>query len=274
MVLPVQLGAQANQLIYLVFEYFQRIVGHYFQAIVGNYVQVIVVDSRDTTCVAPEVIGTIGIGPRRVNAAARIGNPVSSLYLDSNAANASRFDECANALLEAGVMTSPSEVHGALCGLLSGGFAGAAGDALSELEKSLDLPLSGPAAEYVESLYSEAAAQLALGDFSFEPMLPDDSLELDQRVEALASWCRGFLGGYAQARVSAKAADKPVAVDSAEALRDFANIAQAVADDPDEDAEGEYQELVEYLRVASMNVMADSATSILDATPSDGGRMH
>ena len=230
---------------------------------------------------AQEVIGTIGSGPRRVNAAARIGNPVSSLYLDSNAADASRFDECANALLEAGVMTSPSEVHGALCGVLSGGFAGAAGDALSELEHSLDLPLSGPAAEHIESLYSQAAAQLALGDFSFEPMLPDHSLELDQRVEALAAWCRGFLGGYAQARVSAQAADKPVAVDSAEALRDFANIAQAAVDDPDDDAEEEYLELVDYVRVAAMNVMADSAVSISDAMSSTstasspkGGRGH
>lgn len=213
---------------------------------------------------------------------------MSSLYLDSDAANAPTFDECANALLEAGVLVSPAEVHGALSGLLSGGFGGSAGDAISELEKTLDVALAGAAAEQVERLYTHAAGQLAAGDFEFEPMLPDDSLELDQRVAAMASWCRGFLGGYAQSRVSADTADSPVAVDSAEALRDFAAIAQAAADDPDEDAEGEYLELVEYLRVAAMNVMADSAATLREhaakqservkaggeTAPEDSGRLH
>jgi uncharacterized protein YgfB (UPF0149 family) len=201
-------------------------------------------------------------------------NPVSSLYLDSDAANAPNFDECANALLEAGVMISPSELHGALCGLLSGGYTGSAADAIPALEKTVDLPLSGAAAEQVELLYVQTAAQLAGADLDFEPLLPDDSLEIDQRVAALASWCRGFLGGYAQARVSAETADSPVAVDSAEALRDFAAIAQAAADEPDEDAEGEYAELVEYLRVAAMNVMADSANAIVERPAGKPGVKH
>ena len=199
---------------------------------------------------------------------------MSTLYLDSDAANAPNFDECANALLEAGVMISPAELHGALCGLLTGGYAGTASDAISTLEKTIDLPLAGAAAEQVEALYTQTAMQLSGGDMAFYPLLPDDSLELDQRVAALASWCRGYLGGYAQARVSAATADSPVAADSAEALRDFAAMAQAAADEPDEDAEGEYAELVEYLRVAAMNVMADSAASLREDAGSPPGKTH
>lgn len=204
---------------------------------------------------------------------------MSSLYLDENAAKASRFDECANALLEAGVLTSPSEVHGALCGLLCGGFTGAAGDALPDLEKTLDESLSGGAAQQIETLYVEAAQQLADGDLDFEPLLPDDSLELYQRVAAMAAWCRGYLGGYAQSRVRADSADKPVAVDSAEALRDFAAIAQAVSDAPDneqgqDEGEQEYRELMEFLGVAAMNIMADSAANLREAGPADGRRKH
>ena len=75
-------------------------------------------------------------------------------------------------------------------------------------------------------------------------------------------------------RVSAATADSPVAADSAEALRDFAAMAQAAADEPDEDAEGEYAELVEYLRVAAMNVMADSAASLREDAGSPPGNTH
>ena len=171
-------------------------------------------------------------------------------------------------------MTTPSEVHGALCGLLCGGFGGAAGDALAELEKTLDLPLVGAAAERIEAIYSEAAAQLAAGDFDFEPMLPDDSVELAQRVLAMAAWCRGFLGGYAQARVSDNSADQPVAADTAEVLRDFAQIAQAAAEAPDEDAEQEFTELLDYMRVAAMNVMADSAAALAEQAPRRPGKQH
>jgi uncharacterized protein YgfB (UPF0149 family) len=201
-------------------------------------------------------------------------NPLSSLYLDSDIADAPSFEDCANALLEAGAMVSPSELHGALCGLLAGGFAGAAGDALSALEKTLDLQLAGSAAEQGERLYTRAAAQLAEGDEAFDPLLPDEDLELPQRVAAMAGWCRGFLGGYAESRISAQSADGPVAVDSAEALRDFAAIAQAAAEEPDEDSEGEYAELREYLRIAALNVMADSAAALRESTPGESGRSH
>ena len=56
----------------------------------------------------------------------------------------------------------------------------------------------------------------------------------------MASWCRGFLSGFAQARVDADRAGAGVATDSAEALRDFAAIAQAASDD--DESEGDERE--------------------------------
>lgn len=109
-------------------------------------------------------------------------------------------------------------------------------------------------------------AAITDGDLDFTLLLPGEDLELEQRIAAMATWCRGFLSGFAQARVSSDAAAQAVATDSAEALKDFAAIAQAASDDDESDEserEGHYYELLEYLRVAAMNV-------ILDALPEQG----
>jgi uncharacterized protein YgfB (UPF0149 family) len=173
------------------------------------------------------------------------------------------FDEVANALLDQGELVSPSELHGALCGLLGGGFAGDDAALLAQLEGTINTTLRGPLADFVATLRADAVASTTEGDLDFTLLLPDDDLELAQRIAAMATWCRGFLSGFAQARVTTDAAGEAVAGDSAEALRDFAAIAQAASDDEDSDEderEGHYLELLEYLRVAAMNVL-------LDATP-------
>jgi uncharacterized protein YgfB (UPF0149 family) len=173
-----------------------------------------------------------------------------------------QFDDLANALLEQGEMVSPAELHGCLCGMLGGGFAGGESDILQELEQTLDASLHGELADEVIGLHHAARVCIEDGNFDLQPLLPDDDLELPQRIAAMASWCRGFLSGYAQARVKADARGAAVAPDSAEALRDFAAIAQAGLDSEDEaqtddEAERQYAELHEYLRVAAMNVLMD-----------------
>ncbi|EED31876.1 hypothetical protein NOR53_3369 [gamma proteobacterium NOR5-3] len=171
------------------------------------------------------------------------------------------FDDLANALLEQGEMLSPAELHGCLCGLLGGGLRGGEAALLAELEQTLDIALHGSLADDVASLRTTAIESLGEGSFDFQPLLPDDELELSQRIEAMAQWCRGFLSGYAQARVKSEGQGEAVLPDSAEALRDFAAIAQAAVDDDDQDsnaAEDAYYELLEYLRVAAMNVMLDA----------------
>lgn len=171
------------------------------------------------------------------------------------------FDEVANALLEQGELVSPAELHGSLCGLLGGGFQGDDGELLAQLEGTLDVSLHGALADAVTTMHSEAVTSTTEGDLDFTLLLPEDDLELEQRIAAMALWCRGFLAGFAQARVSADAEGDPVAGDSAEALRDFAAIAQAASDDDESDLderERHYLELLEYLRVAAMNVLLDA----------------
>ncbi|MEM1402036.1 MAG: UPF0149 family protein [Pseudomonadota bacterium] len=173
-----------------------------------------------------------------------------------------QFDEIANALLDQGDMVSPSELHGCLCGLLGGGLKGDTAAMVAAMEATIGISLHGSLVDAVSQLYTAILSALGDGDLDFNPLLPDDAFELGQRVDAMASWCRGFLGGYAQARVSAEATGDAVAPDSAEVLRDFAAIAQANSEGEEgesvEDIERDFEELFEYLRVAAMNVMLDA----------------
>ncbi|GAB5412731.1 MAG: YecA family protein [Congregibacter sp.] len=178
------------------------------------------------------------------------------------------FDEIANALLEQGELFSPAELHGCLCGLLGGGFRGDTEGMLAELEATLNIQLHGQLADDIGQLFLQVKGSIDDGDFDFQLLLPEDDVDITQRVAAMASWCRGFLSGYAQARVSANAQSEAVAPDSAEALRDFAAIAQAGANDDEPQSEDEeerqYCELLEYLRVATMNVLMDGGATAGD----------
>jgi len=96
-------------------------------------------------------------------------------------------------------------------------------------------------------------------DFAFTPLLPDDDDPIDQRLVSLGRWAAGFLTGYTQAVVAGNGIDQPVPPGTAEAIKDFAAIAQVDAsEDESDEAERELEELIEYMRVAAMSVAQDA----------------
>ncbi|GAB3285073.1 UPF0149 family protein [Parahaliea aestuarii] len=170
------------------------------------------------------------------------------------------FDEIADHLVEQGEQCSPSELHGCLTGLMSAGAVAEPAAGLAGLNQALNLDLHGELAECMLELYSVTLAALLDEEFDFHPLLPDDDTDLDLRVLALGAWCRGFMAGYARATVSAGSGDASLPGDSAEILRDIANIAQAGVDEElsEDESEGNYVEIVEYLRFATLNIFMDS----------------
>lgn len=187
------------------------------------------------------------------------------------------FDEIANHLLDQGEQVSPSELHGCLVGLLGSVGRVSADAALAGLNQALGLDLHGELAEQILQLHEVTAAAVEDETFDFHPLLPDDDVELAQRTLALAAWCRGFLSGYAQGKVSGGQAGAAVAVDSAEVIRDFAAISQAtVEDEQDEDeSEQDYAEILEYIRFAALNVVMDSLSQRSEERASDAEpQMH
>jgi len=172
------------------------------------------------------------------------------------------IDELANHLLEQGLDTSPSRIHGCLSGLLAAG-APAQGEAgLALLGQAMEMNLHGELAGQIMQLYQVSAAALEDDEFDFHPLLPDDEVEIATRTAAVADWARGFLTGFAQVNQT------QVPQDSSEVLRDFAAIAEAAVDEEDEEEEeleNAFMEVVEYLRFASLNIYLDSRVE-----PGDG----
>lgn len=188
------------------------------------------------------------------------------------------FDEIAGHLLEQGSQVSPSRIHGCLCGLLCGGAPVQAEYGLDALVGALDLVAHGELANRIMQLYTVTDAVLRDEEFTFFPLLPDDDVEIDSRTEALADWCSGFLAGVAYAAAGEEESGKSFNELSSEALRDIAALAQAEATDDEFDDEGEenYIELVEYLRVAVVNIYMDFDTVPREpgAPNGNGGALH
>jgi uncharacterized protein YgfB (UPF0149 family) len=184
------------------------------------------------------------------------------------------FDEMANHLLEQGLSVSPSEIHGCLTGLLGAGQTSGGEEGLSGLLAALEVDLHGELAERALQLYNVTLAALKDEEFDFHPLLPDDEVDITERTQALAGWCRGFVSGFAQGKVTVKATGGQVAADSAEALRDFANIAEAGLDEDasEEDSENNYAEIIEYVRFAALNVFMDA--QLEDKSDDEPGSLH
>lgn len=171
------------------------------------------------------------------------------------------FDEFANHLLEQGLQSSPSEIHGCLTGLLASGAPVEAELALVALADVLELNAHGELAAQAMELYTVTSAALQDEEFDFHPLLPDDEAELIERVNALASWCGGFHGGFAQGTAARSDADSQLSRESREILKDIEafSLAEMDADMSEEESEENYFEISEYLRFAVLNIYMDRA---------------
>lgn len=148
--------------------------------------------------------------------------------------------------------TTPAELHGALCGWLSGGGASMpAWLAPVLVDDTLVAPLPGSA---LDTLRTASAAQLADRSFHFELLLPGVDASLADRSGALFDWCRGFLGAFGLAA----GGQPPLSEEGTEALGDLAKLAGAQPqDDGDEEDEEALVEIEEFVRVAVLLLHGD-----------------
>lgn len=167
------------------------------------------------------------------------------------------FDAMADLMISEGVLTlSPAELHGLMTGQLS---AGARFDSdtllrvLYELMNIGTLEQEGSKLMLLE-LYQVTLSQLQDEALGLRLLLPDDDQAISQRVDALSSWCSGFLAGFGM-----YLGDHPMSDTLREGLQDFSEIAQ-VSSDPDElndDDEAGLLELQEYVRMAALYIFAE-----------------
>lgn len=166
--------------------------------------------------------------------------------------------------LNMGAISSPSALQGLLCGKVCGGQALDQAQWHQAAIDFLDLDHVELAPEQLEVFDTLRAVTLLLMDdmnFTFEPLLPEDGASLTRRTQELAGWCEGFLHGVG---TSGLQTDKTLSSDVADALRDLAKISQVdLADDEaDEENEVYWNELVEYVKVAVLNVYTELSEKV------------
>lgn len=173
------------------------------------------------------------------------------------------WDESADVLFGAGLTLNPSELHGGVVGMLAAAFnpktPEQADRALSLLEKALAVDLQGEVADFVQRLIAATRSAITDVDFAFRPLLPDDDDPIEQRLLSLGRWAGGFLTGFTQTVSAYQSGNDVIAPTAAEILKDIAAIAQVDAlEEESEEAERELEELIEYVRVAAINVVHDA----------------
>ena len=167
---------------------------------------------------------------------------------DTSAARAAEFERWANVFTAHKAFSHPSELHGVLCGRL------AAGSRIDEPEWLAmvceHMGLADEAAEesddlapFMNSAYGKTLKQLQSTDMSFQPLLPDDDYAIEQRLEALVAWVRGFLEGMALA-AGASLGQAPDEI--RELIEDMVAISQ-LSEDEEPDDESEQQLLLAFV---------------------------
>ncbi len=160
-----------------------------------------------------------------------------------------------DALIEAEAPIDASEVHGSFCGVMCDPQLKAAQWLDRWCEEQLGDPAPAALSAVLQNLAAELATQLQSNNLDLRLLLPDEDVDLDERSEALAAWCTGFLGGlgtHIQAQHLAEHADL------AEALADLGRIARTSfrGQVQDDESEWNYAELVEFVRAAAMLIFA------------------
>ena len=165
--------------------------------------------------------------------------------------------------------TAASELHGSLCGYLAGGGSLRGTSILAALQ------LDGEATDVdaddlalLDRLARQSETELADPELGFEPLLPEDDRPLAERAEAMADWCRGFLGGFGLAGTTAHA---QLSDEAQEVLRDLGTVAGSSFDFGDEEEdEDALVEVQEFVRVAAMLLYTECGAP----DPSASGSVH
>lgn len=160
-----------------------------------------------------------------------------------------KFRDANGALAQASVAVPMAEAHGCLCGALCAAYDYPFVRWSEELFDGREEAggEAGIARDILQHLYTETVRALRGDEMTFSLFLPDDDAPLSLRAEALAQWCQGFLYGFG----SIAGAERPkLTGDVDEVLRDLSQIARASAgeNEPTEEDEADYTEIVEYLR--------------------------
>jgi uncharacterized protein len=167
------------------------------------------------------------------------------------------FDDLDDLVMRLELGTEASELHGSLCGFLSGGGHFGGQGILPALHLEEGKTPVGTDLSLLSRLRQETDEALSDPEFAFQLLLPDDDAPIGDRADALVEWCRGFLGGLG---LAGSRGHGELSEEAREVLRDLGVIAASDLDRGDEEEdEASYTELEEFVRVGVLLLHAELA---------------
>lgn len=151
----------------------------------------------------------------------------------------------------AGSRSDPAEMHGLISGILCGGNSDSSWQPLIHDLTNEGLAFGHELAEALRKMHAATSDSLEDDGFLFQLYLPEgDDVSVFDRADALAGWVNHYLLGLG---VSQPKLDK-VTGEAGEAIDDLRNIAQLGYDEDEdqEELEMSLEEIIEYVRVASL----------------------
>lgn len=161
------------------------------------------------------------------------------------------YEKLSALLQQFNILTDAAEIHGILCGMLSGGMPLESRDWLEPLADFVNQgePFSSEVKTAVLELYDETCQQLVDSEFALVLCLPDDAAPINERGQALISWIQGYLVGFGLHQADLTGCSE----EAKEALQDFSEIARMDEQmNDDEESEQALFEVMEYVRVSAM----------------------
>ena len=176
------------------------------------------------------------------------------------------FNNVSDALITLSSLGTAGESHGLLCALLSFNNKIREQAWVDSLLSSHIEPgdeKGEQAYQTVMALFRETSKAFEAQDFQLPLLLPDDDLPLEERIDALAEWCQGYLTGLHLMGVKLGQVTEPA--DLKEALDDLLAISQVELtpeEESDPKSEEHYVELVEHIKVAVLTVSSELKESL------------
>lgn len=154
------------------------------------------------------------------------------------------------------IFVAPSEVHGAISGLLACGLNIDKDEYLTILRDVFNegQAFSNELNDFFAKLYSQVFEGFTDEEFHFELYLPSADESMTDQANGLVSWVAGFMLGFGlKQRDYGK-----LSADIKEIIKDFTEISRLdTAFDDGEDDEAALHEIIEYVRVSSLLCFAE-----------------
>ena len=162
---------------------------------------------------------------------------------------------CNAIILKCDTELSAAEAHGMATGMLCANEQTESAYWLAELLQNSSSVIDENKNLLVR-LFEETRRLLASDEFEFDLFLPEDDASLIEQVEALKSWCRGFLFG-----VGSGASVSNWSKDAREILKDITEFTRLDANAEGEEDERAFVEITEYLRSAVLMLRDELSNS-------------